>query len=92
MTLATAPSSHLLSEAVTVVDPPLVGAGPCPTQAKAKHEAARLNARHGGPGFFIEERTGDVIYRPHAYFAERASPGEWYVVLKEMPAGRVVGL
>ena len=73
-------------------DPPSVGAGPCATQAKAKREAAKLNARLGGPGFFVEDRTGDVVYRPHAYFAERAPSGEWYAVLKEMPAGQVAGI
>jgi hypothetical protein len=79
-------------QTATVHDPATVGAGPCATQAKAKREAARLNARLGGPGFFVEERTGDVVHRPHAYFAERSGSGEWYAVLKEMPAGRVAGL
>jgi hypothetical protein len=81
-----------LSDPVTVVDPPTVGAGPCATQAKAKREAARLNDRHGGPGFFIEDRVGDLNRRPHAYFAERSGPGEWYAVLKEMPAGPVAAV
>ena len=84
--------SHALTDPAVVRDPPTVGAGPCATQFKAKREAARLIARYGGPGFFVEERTGDLIQRPHAYFAEQASPGEWYVVLKEMPAGSVAAL
>jgi hypothetical protein len=84
--------THALTDPKTVHDPPTVGAGPCRTQAKAKREAAKLNARNGGPGFFVEERTGDVIQRPHAYFAERSKAGEWYAVLKEMPAGPVAGL
>jgi hypothetical protein len=79
-------------ELPTVQDPPSVGAGPCANQAKAKREAAKLNARLGGPGFFVEDRTGDVVYRPHAYFAERSPAGEWYAVLKEMPAGPVAGI
>jgi hypothetical protein len=80
-------------EMPVVQDPPSVGAGPCANQAKAKREAAKLNARLGGPGFFVEDRTGDVIQRPHAYFAERSGPdGEWYAVLKEMPAGPVAGI
>jgi hypothetical protein len=84
--------SHALTDPPVVRDPPTVGAGPCRTQQKAKREAAKLNARYGGPGFFIEDRTGDRIDRPHAYFAERAKLGEWYAVLKEMPAGPVAGL
>jgi hypothetical protein len=83
--------SHALNDPAIVRDPPGVGAGPCATQGKAKREAAKLNQRYGGPGFFIEDRTGDLIQRPHAYFAER-SGGEWYAVLKEMPAGPVAGL
>jgi hypothetical protein len=90
--LTSAILAHALTDPATVHDPPTVGAGPCPTQAMAKREAAKLNNRYGGPGFFVEERTGDVIARPHAYFAERSSSGEWYAVLKEMPAGPVAGL
>jgi hypothetical protein len=90
--LTSAIPSHALTNPEVIRYPPMVGAGPCATQAKAKREAARLNARCGGPGFFIEERTGDLIQRPHAYFAERSRSGEWYAVLKEMPAGRVAGL
>jgi hypothetical protein len=91
--LASATFTTALSDPVTVSDPPTVGAGPCTTQAKAKREAARLNDHHGGPGFFVEHRTGDLIQRPHAYFAERSgNHGLWYAVLKEMPAGRVAGI
>ena len=79
-------------EMPTIQDPPSVGAGPCATQAKAKREAAKLNDRLGGPGFFVEDRTGDVDYRPYAYFAERSPSGEWYAVLKEMPSGPVAGI
>ena len=89
--MVSATSTTALSDPVTVSDPPTVGAGPCPTQAKAKHEAATLNDRHGGPGFFVEHRTGELVQRPHAYFAERSGHGLWYVVLKEMPAGAVAG-
>jgi hypothetical protein len=84
--------SHALTDPAVVRDAPTVGAGPCPTQGKAKREAAKLNARYGGPGFFVEDRTGDLIQRPHAYFAERSGSGEWYAVLKEMPAGPVASL
>jgi hypothetical protein len=79
------------SEPPTVHDPATVGAGPCRTQGQAKREAAKLNDRLGGPGFCVEERTGDLIQRPHAYFAERSPAGEWYAVLKEMPVGAVAG-
>jgi hypothetical protein len=72
---------------VIVRDPPLVGAGPCPTQHQAKRQAATANERVGGPGFFVEGRDGDVNRTPHAYFAERSSSGQWYAVLKEMPTG-----
>jgi hypothetical protein len=81
-----------LSDPPVVADPATVGAGPCVTQPMAKREAARLNDRHGGPGFFVEDRTGDLIRRPHAYFAERAPSGEWYAVLKEMPTGPVAAV
>jgi hypothetical protein len=72
-----------------VSNPPRFAAGPCPTQERAKDEAARANERHGGPGFLVEARDGDVSSKPHAYFAEQAAPGEWYVVLKEMPSARM---
>jgi len=74
------------------MDPPTFGAGPCATQELAKREAARANERHGGPGFFVETDDGDVIRRPHAYFAERSRFGQWYAVLKEMPQGHVAAL
>jgi hypothetical protein len=77
---------------VTVLDPPTFGAGPCATQELAKREAARANEHNGGPGFFVETEDGDVIRRPHAYFAERSRFGQWYAVLKEMPQGHVAGL
>jgi hypothetical protein len=72
-----------------VWNPPTFAAGPCSTQALAKREAARANERHGGPGFLVEDRNGGVSPTPHAYFAEQSSTGEWYVVLKEMPSGRM---
>jgi hypothetical protein len=86
--MAFSPSPHLL-DATIVVDPPTVGAGPCSTQEQAKRQAATTNERYGGPGFFVETEDGDVIRRPHAYFAEWSPSGQWFVVLKEMPGGRV---
>jgi hypothetical protein len=90
--LVSATFTTALTDAATVSAPPTVGAGPCATRAKAKREAASLNDGYGGPGFFVEDRNGDVSKRPHAYFAERSPSGEWYAVLKEMPAGPVVSL
>ena len=69
-----------------VRNPPTFAAGPFSTQARARDEAARANDRHGGPGFPVEDRNGEVTSAPHAYFAEQSSTGEWYVVLKEMPS------
>jgi hypothetical protein len=80
------------SDPVTVLDPPTFGAGPCATQDHAKRQAAQANEERGGPGFFVETEDGDVIRRPHAYFAERSRFGQWYAVLKEMPQGHVAGL
>jgi hypothetical protein len=76
----------------TVREPPGVGAGPCLSQRQAKRQAAIMNERLGGPGFFVEDRNGNVVEMPHGYFAERSTSGEWYVVLKEMPAGPVLAL
>jgi hypothetical protein len=80
------------SEPTVAHNPPLVGAGPCAARRQAKAEAARLNNHYGGPGFRVTDRNGDVIEAPHAYFAERASRREWYVVLKEMPSTRIAPL
>jgi hypothetical protein len=86
------PRPAAASEPVTILDPPTFGAGPCSTQEQAKRQAAGANERHGGPGFFVESQDGDVIQRPHAYFAERSGSGHWYAVLKEMPVGRVAAI
>jgi hypothetical protein len=77
---------------VVVRNPPMFAAGPCSTQARTKREAARANRRHGGPGFLVEDRDGELTPGPHAYFAEQSSTGEWYAVLKEMPSGRMAPL
>jgi hypothetical protein len=77
---------------LVVRNPALVGVGPCHTQAAAKRKVAGMNDRHGGPGFFIENRHCEVVRRPHAYFAERSGSGEWYGVLREMPPSRIVVL
>jgi hypothetical protein len=78
-------------------NPPTYAAGPCSTQERAKQEAARANARHGGPGFLVADRDGvlvadpdgDLTPTPHAYFAEQSPTGEWYAALKEMPSARM---
>jgi hypothetical protein len=80
------------ADPATVLDPPTYGAGPCATPDQAKREAAKTNEEVGGPGFFVETEDGDVIRRPHAYFAERSRFGQWYAVLKEMPTGHVAAL
>ena len=67
----------------------MFAAGPYPTQARAKDGAARANERHGGPGFLVQDRNGQLAAAPHAYFAEQSSSGEWYAVLKEMPSRRM---
>jgi hypothetical protein len=72
-----------------VWDPPTLAAGPCSTQARAKDEAARANERHGGPGFLVTGRDGELASTPHAYFAEQSPTGEWYAALKEMPSARM---
>jgi hypothetical protein len=88
MSLATASAS--VENPIIVRDPPRIAAGPCQTLAQAKRKAASENDRHGGPGFFIESRHCEEVRRPHAYFAEQSASGEWYAVLREMPASRVV--
>jgi len=85
-------SSAATHGAVIVHDPPMFAAGPYSSQARTKREAARANARHGGPGFLIEDRDGELTRTPHAYFAEQASTGEWYAVLKEMPSAHMAPL
>lgn len=75
---------------VVVHNPPLFAAGPCATQEQAKRAAADANAMHGGPGFLVEDRDGELSDGTHAYYAEESAQGEWFVVLKEMPSARMV--
>jgi hypothetical protein len=70
---------------IIVKRPPKYAAGPFQTEAEARREAFRENERHGGPGFFVENRDGYVDTTPHAYVPEETTAGRWHLVLTRMP-------